>query len=174
MDSKKSIPELFHHTMEHHIEVFHRMKEDKELIGEIQNAAEMILRSLQNDGAIYLCGNGGSAADAQHIATEFVSRFYIERKAMNAEALTVNTSSLTAIGNDYSFEDVFVRQLAAKGHVGDVLIGISTSGKSSNVIKALKYAKSHAIYTVFLTGAKDASLKTDCVICVPSNDTPRI
>jgi len=124
-----------------------------------------------------LCGNGGSAADSQHIATEFVSKFYRERPAFNAESLTVNTSSLTAIGNDYNFERVFVRQLEAKGRPGDVLIGISTSGTAENVTKAAEYAVRNGIHTILLTG--DQGLERadglyECVVRIPSKDIPRI
>lgn len=147
---------------------------------EIQNAvhyiAEEISKSLQQGGQLLLCGNGGSAADAQHLATELVSRFYHERNAFNAEALSVNTSSLTAIGNDYSFDRVFARQVEAKGKAGDVLIGISTSGESANIIEAMKYANSIGMKTVAFTGIHDSTLKklADISISVPSKDTPHI
>ena len=138
--------------------------------------AEEISSSLQQGGQLLFCGNGGSAADAQHLATELVSRFYCERGALNAEALTVNTSALTAIGNDYSFDRVFARQIEAKGREGDVLIGISTSGESKNIIEAVKYAKSINMKTVVFTGKQNSTLKqlADIAISVPSEDTPRI
>ncbi|MCM1124836.1 MAG: SIS domain-containing protein, partial [Eubacterium sp.] len=119
----------------------------------------------------------GSAADAQHIATEFISRFYKERPGLNAEALTVNTSTLTAIGNDYSYERVFARQLEAKAKPGDMVIGITTSGTSKNVLEALRYAGSHEIETVLLMGGfEDPELDgvADHIIKVPSLITPRI
>ena len=124
-----------------------------------------------------MCGNGGSAADAQHIATEFVSRFYTERPGLNAEALSVNTSSLTAIGNDYSFERVFARQLEAKARPGDMVIGISTSGSSGNVLEALRYARNNGIFSVLLMGGFEnpkLNEAADDLIKVPSLITPRI
>ncbi len=160
-----------------HIDVFYELAKDANLKTKIKEVADIVTHSLQSGGALYLCGNGGSAADAQHIATEFVSRFYKERKALNAEALTVNTSSLTAIGNDYDFDKVFVRQLEAKGKMGDVLIGISTSGTSKNVVKTMDYASKNGIHTILLTGNKDnrySDKNYECVIKVPSEDTPRI
>lgn len=133
--------------------------------------------SFRNNGGIFLCGNGGSAADAQHIATEFISRFYRERPGLNAEALSVNTSTLTAIGNDYSFERVFARQLEAKAHPGDMVIGISTSGTSRNVLEALTYAKNNGILTVLMMGGfenPELDEAADYIIRVPSLITPRI
>ena len=126
---------------------------------------------------MFLCGNGGSAADAQHIATEFISRFYKERPAMNAEALTVNTSTLTAIGNDYSYERIFVRQLEAKASRGDMLIAISTSGTSKNILEALRYAGTQGIQTILFMGDHEVKeLKDVCnyVVKVPSKITPRV
>ena len=160
-----------------HIKIFELMKKDDVMLNQIVYAANMVAESLRNGGALYLCGNGGSAADAQHIATEFVSRFYTERKALNAEALTVNTSSITAIGNDYDFDRVFVRQLEAKGKQGDILMGISTSGVSKNVVNAMRYAVENHIHSILLTGNKGIlvnSKEYDVVIKVPSDDTPRI
>lgn len=142
----------------------------------IYAAAEMVRKSLERDGQILLCGNGGSAADAQHIATEFVSRFYHERKALNAEALTTNTSTLTAVGNDYSFDRVFARQVEAKGRQGDILIGISTSGESKNIIEAFDVAKKLNMSIIAFTGNRDCTMKrkADITIDIPSEETPRI
>lgn len=125
---------------------------------------------------VLLCGNGGSAADAQHIAAEFVGKFYFDRPALPAEALTVNSSSLTAIGNDYSFDQVFSRQIEAFGAPGDVCIGISTSGNSRNVIEAMRAARRKSLITVAMTGAGGGQLQAeaDYCICIPSTDTPRI
>lgn len=163
-------------TMEH-IQMFSLMASDSQLIADTMEVAERIAALLNDQGQVFLCGNGGSAADAQHIATEFVSRFYHERRALNAEALTVNTSILTAISNDYSYERVFVRQLEAKARKGDIVIGMSTSGKSKNVIEALHYAHQHGLLSVLLTGDCDVSEargSIDYVIKVPSRITPRI
>jgi D-sedoheptulose 7-phosphate isomerase len=123
-----------------------------------------------------IAGNGGSAADAQHIAAEFVSRFYFDRPALPSIALTTDTSALTAIGNDYGFEHLFSRQLEANGCSGDIYIAISTSGNSRNVLKSLESAKKLGIKTVGLTGRSGGKMKdmVDYCICVPSDETPRI
>src|SRR5580698_8823792 len=141
----------------------------------VAQAALQIVKSLRAGGKVIFCGNGGSAADAQHLAAEFTGRYLKERRALPALALHANTSSLTAIGNDYGFDFVFARQLEALGKEGDVLLGISTSGNSRNVLRAMEVAKSKSIYTIALTGSggkmKDIA---DCAICIPSEETPRI
>jgi len=161
---------------EEHINLFKRLSANYRLGNQIIRVGDEILETFCNQGALYLCGNGGSAADCQHIATEFVSRFFKERQGMNAEALSVNTSTLTAVGNDYSFERVFSRQMEAKGQKGDILIGISTSGTSKNVLEAFRYCKTVGIKTVLLTGEKAIFEQepADWVIRVPSCVTPRI
>jgi D-sedoheptulose 7-phosphate isomerase len=138
--------------------------------------AEMLIRAIRRGNKVLLFGNGGSAADAQHIAAEFVGRYYLDRPALPAHALTVNTSSLTAIGNDYDYDQIFSRQIEAFGQAGDVAIGISTSGNSRNVIEALRAAKRKDMITVGMTGESGGQLKVeaDYCICVPSGDTPRI
>src|SRR5689334_13188734 len=135
-----------------------------------------ITQSLNSGGKIIFFGNGGSAADAQHLAAEFTGRYLKERQPLPALALSVNSSSLTAIGNDYGFELVFARQLEALGKHGDVAVGISTSGNSLNVVRAFEAAKSKGIFTVALTGSGGGQMGTiaDCTICVPSPETPRI
>ena len=168
---------FFDKIYKEHLDAFQKLFYDKMLREKIAEAADIILKTFRESGQLLLCGNGGSAADAQHIATEFVSRFYMERKALNAEALTINTSSLTAIGNDYTFDKVFSRQVEAKGRKGDVLIGISTSGKSANVIEAMKYAKSIGMSTIAFTGENNntpMAAYADVLINVPSNITPRV
>jgi D-sedoheptulose 7-phosphate isomerase len=139
-------------------------------------AAEGLIAAIRAGGKVLLFGNGGSAADAQHLAAEFVSRFYLERRALPALALTVDTSVLTAIGNDYTFDRVFARQIEALGQPGDVAIGLSTSGNSANVIAALQTARSRQMLTIALTGQSGGSLAglVDHCIRVPSADTPRI
>jgi D-sedoheptulose 7-phosphate isomerase len=167
----------FYKRLEEHTNTFKNMASDIELINNVMQIGDDIIELLENKGEVFLCGNGGSAADAQHIATEFVSRFYKERRALNAEALTVNTSTLTAIGNDYSYEKVFVRQLEAKAKEGDILIGISTSGKSKNVIEAIRYAKKQGLITVMLMGEhenRELDDISDYLIKIPSKITPRI
>ena len=175
---QKDAPEnYFYKRWSEHACLFKRMASDHKLITDIMQIAEDIVKLQKRNSSVFLCGNGGSAADAQHIATEFISRFYKERPAMNAEALTVNTSTLTAVGNDYSYERIFVRQLEAKGKNGDMLIGISTSGRSKNVMEALRYAKKNGIISVLLTGDcnnVEAEQICDYVIRVPAKETPRI
>jgi D-sedoheptulose 7-phosphate isomerase len=139
-------------------------------------AAEIVNTYKQNDGKVLFCGNGGSAADAQHIAAELSGRFYTDREPLFAEALHVNSSYLTAVANDYSYNEVYARMVKAAGRKGDVLIGISTSGNSANVIKAIEEANKRGLITVGMTGEKGGKMKDLCkyLINVPSNDTPRI
>lgn len=167
----------FYQRIDEHTQIFKSMSSDQNLINLVMEIGDKIIESFKNGGQLLLCGNGGSAADAQHIATEFVSRFYKERSAMNAEALTVNTSTLTAISNDYSYERIFTRQIEAKGRPGDILIGISTSGKSKSVIEALRYARDNGILSIILMGDFynfELEQATDYIIRVPSKITPRI
>ena len=142
----------------------------------VVRAAMEIVRSLHEGGKVLFFGNGGSAADAQHLAAEFTGRYLKERRALPALALHTNTSSLTAIGNDYGFDFVFARQLEALGKPGDVAVGISTSGNSHNVLRAFEAAKARSIYTVALTGGSGGAMRNvaDCTICIPSRETPRI
>jgi D-sedoheptulose 7-phosphate isomerase len=142
----------------------------------IAAVAEAVARSMQQGQKLLLFGNGGSAADAQHIAAEFVGRFAIERVALPASALSVNTSCLTAIGNDFGFDRVFARQIEAFGKPGDVALGISTSGDSPNVLLGLAKAKEMGLTAVALTGDSGGKMKreADYCICVPSSETPRI
>ena len=157
-----------------------RMKEEIldniETVKIIAKIAEVIIEAYRKGKKVILFGNGGSAADAQHIAAELVGKYYLERAPLPAIALTVNTSSLTAIGNDYSFAQVFAKQLEALGEAGDVAIGISTSGNSENVLEALKVAKKKGLITIGFTGKKGGKLKdiVDYCLHIPGNDTPRI
>src|SRR6267378_8037856 len=142
----------------------------------IAKISEILIDALQKGNKALLFGNGGSAADAQHIAAELVGRFAFDRPALPALALSVNTSSVTAIGNDYGFDQVFSRQLEALAHTDDVAIGISTSGNSPNVVRAISMAKKMGLHTIALAGRTGGNLRkaVDHCICVPSNDTPRI
>ena len=148
----------------------------KELLPLIKKVGEICVKSLKNGNKIIICGNGGSAADAQHIAAELSGRFKKERKALAGIALTTDTSALTAIGNDYGFEYIFSRQVEAIGKKGDVLIAISTSGNSQNVINAIKSAKKIGCKIITLTGKDGGKMKDmgDINIIIPSNNTPRI
>lgn len=149
---------------------------DEKLISNIEKAAQIIVDCYRNKGKVLFCGNGGSAADAQHLAAELSGRFYYDRPALEAEALHVNTSYLTAVGNDYSFDQIYSRILSASGKTGDVLVGISTSGNSKNVLEAQKVAKQKGMKIISLTGESGGEMKnsTDCLINVPSKLTPRI
>lgn len=132
----------------------------------IRSIADTCTQTLKNGGKIMFCGNGGSAADSQHLAAEFVGRYKLERKALNSVALTVDTSILTAIGNDYGYDDVFRRQVEGIGHKGDVLIGLSTSGNSRNVLLAFEQAASMGITTVAFTGCGGGKMKEKADICL--------
>jgi D-sedoheptulose 7-phosphate isomerase len=153
-----------------------RLLEDETTVQLIAAVTEVLVHALQQGQKVLLFGNGGSAADAQHIAAEFVGRFALERAALPASALSVDTSCLTAIGNDYGFERVFARQIEAFGKPGDVAVGISTSGNSANVLLGLAKAKEMGMTTVALAGASGGKMKNsaDHCICAPSDETPRI
>jgi D-sedoheptulose 7-phosphate isomerase len=142
----------------------------------VAKVSEVLVNALRQGNKALLFGNGGSAADAQHIAAELVGRFAFDRPALPALALSVNSSCVTAIGNDYGFDRVFSRQLEALARPGDVAIGISTSGNSSNVLNAMSTAKKMSLHTIALTGGTGGNLQgsVDHCICVPSNETPRI
>lgn len=163
--------------LKQHMEIFERISSYDELQSKIMQLGDAIIKALSEGGGVYLCGNGGSAADAQHIAAEFSCRFYKNRAGLNAEALTCNSSALTAIGNDFTFDFLFERQLQAKARKGDVFIAISTSGSSPNIINALKYARSNDIVSVLFTGDKGRlpeEAVADYIIDIPSEVTPRI
>lgn len=161
-------------SLEQHQEVFQQIIETK--TEAIKNCGEIIAGSIRNGGKILICGNGGSASDAQHIATEFVGRFENERRGLAAIALTTDTSALTAIGNDYGFEKVFARQVEALAREEDCLIGISTSGNSPNVLAAVMAARLNGCKTIGLTGAGGKKLASlcDAAVLVPSSRTCRI
>ncbi|GHV03428.1 phosphoheptose isomerase 1 [Campylobacterota bacterium] len=143
---------------------------------EIETAALMCAASLKSGGRVLLCGNGGSAGDAQHIAAELTGRYKKERKPLAAIALTTDTSALTAIGNDYGFEQIFSRQVEALGRTGDILIAISTSGNSKNILAALRIAHKIGMRSIGLSGKDGGEMRELCDInlIAPSNDTPRI
>lgn len=163
-------------SIEASIAVKRRLLSSPEIISMVAEVSEIIVSSFERGHKVILFGNGGSAADAQHIAAEFVGRFAFDRPALPALALSVNTSCVTAIGNDYGFDLIFARQIEALGCPGDVAIGISTSGNSHNIIEAGLRAKNLGLHTVGLTGCTGGKLKdaVDYCICVPSNETPRL
>ncbi len=167
---------LVRRKLEESIDVKKKILESQGLLETIISVALKIADAFKQDKKVLLCGNGGSAADAQHIAAELSGKFYMDRPPLFAEALHVNTSYLTAVANDYSYDEIFSRLVKAKGRKGDILIGISTSGRSKNVIKALIQAKEIGMITVGMTGADGSGMKPWCdyLIEVPSTDTPRI
>ena len=158
------------------IAVKQQLLEDEMLLERIQEVTHVCIDAFKADQQILFGGNGGSAADAQHLAAEFSGRFYKEREPLNAEALHVNTSYLTAVANDYSYDEIYARIVKAKGRKGDVLFGISTSGNSKNIIRAIEVAKERGIITIGLTGATGGKMRDLCDywLPVPSTDTPRI
>jgi D-sedoheptulose 7-phosphate isomerase len=149
---------------------------NENLIQILADCSNEIVKAFQNGNKVLFCGNGGSAADAQHLAAEFSGRFYTDRDALPAEALHVNTSYLTAVANDYSYDVVYSRIIKGIGRKGDVLVGLSTSGNSGNIVKAFEMAKEKGMITVGLTGATGGKMKelSDFLLNVPSTDTPRI
>lgn len=166
--------------IKNHFEESLRVKEqilrDEDLIALIEKVARELIKAYQNGKKTLIAGNGGSAADAQHMAGEFVSRFYFDRPGIASIALTTDTSIITAIGNDYGYEKLFSRQVEAQGVSGDVFIGISTSGNSKNILEALKVCKQKGILSVGFTGASGGAMNELCDYCikVPSSCTPRI
>lgn len=150
--------------------------QDERLLNTIKLVADTITHSLQTDHKVLFCGNGGSAADAQHLAAEFSGRFYKDRQPLYAEALHCNTSYMTAVGNDYGYDQVYARILRGIGRSGDVLVAISTSGNSANILEAIKVAKEQGMIVVSMTGSTGGKMKdsSDYLINIPSTDTPRI
>jgi len=164
---------IFHNNLNEHLELFGKLYL---LNDSISCAADMAICSLRSKGKIMLCGNGGSAADSQHIAAELTGRFINDRAPLAALALSTDTSAITCIGNDYSFNDIFERQVRGLGHPGDCLVAISTSGNSENVLRAVRTAKSMCISTIGLLGRDGGKLRDVCdhSILVPSYTTARI
>lgn len=158
------------------IDVKQQVLNSEELISAIEKVVHLIVAAFQNGRHVYFCGNGGSAADAQHLAAEFSGRFYTDRKALPAEALHCNTSYLTAVANDYGYDVIYSRIVDGIGQEGDVLIGLSTSGNSKNIINAFEKAREKKMLTVAFTGDSGGAMKscTDYLINIPSTDTPRI
>lgn len=170
------IDEIIKSQIKESIDVKNKILSDESLLTQIEKASEEIVKCYKSGHMLLLCGNGGSAGDAQHIAGEMVARFRIERKALSALAFNTNSSVVTAIGNDYEYNIIFERQVEAFGHSGDVLIAISTSGNSESVVRAIEKAKSMGIKTVSLLGKGGGACKdiSDYAIVVPCDDTARI
>lgn len=159
-----------------HIEMMQKIVGEQQLTSEIKEIVEIVTTCFKNGHKLMFCGNGGSAADAQHLAAEFSGRFYLNRRPLDAEALHVNTSYLTAVGNDFDFATIYERAVEAKGRKGDVLIALSTSGKSENIVRACRKAKVMGIFCISFTGMNKVELHQICDknILIPSADTPRI
>jgi D-sedoheptulose 7-phosphate isomerase len=176
MESEGHFEKQVRKSIEASIAVKERLLEDAKLVATVSRVTEIMIDAFRAGNKVILFGNGGSAADAQHIAAEFVGRFAFDRPALPALALSVNTSCVTAIGNDYGFDLVFSRQIEALAHRGDVAIGITTSGQSLNVLRGVSTARKMGLHTVGLTGSAGSKLvdAVDYCICAPSNETPRI
>ena len=171
-----SIKDYIKHEIEGCKSIMEGMLNNQNLLKSVEEASNACINALQNGNKILLAGNGGSAADAQHIAGELVSRFMFDRPGLPAIALTTDTSILTAVGNDYGYEKLFSRQVQAHGKSGDILICYSTSGKSPNIISAIKEAKSMDMITIGLCGNLGGFMVENCdhILEVPSNNTPKI
>ncbi len=158
------------------VSVKEKVMADPVLIATIQTLTEQIVAAFNRGNKVLFCGNGGSAADAQHLAAEFSGRFYTDRNPLPSEALHCNTSYLTAVANDYGYEFVYSRLLKGMGREGDIIVGLSTSGNSGNILKAFELARTMGITTVGFTGDTGGKMKvlSDYLVNVPSNDTPRI
>lgn len=168
--------ERFKENIRSSIKVKEQILADTEMLSRLEKAVGTIVDAFKKGNRIWFCGNGGSAADAQHLAAEFSGRFYTDRMALPAEALHCNTSYLTAVANDYSYEVIYSRLVQGICSKGDVLIGLSTSGNSANIVKAFETAREKGVITVGLTGSSGGKMKdlSDILFNVPSGDTPRI
>jgi D-sedoheptulose 7-phosphate isomerase len=162
--------------IESSIDVKKQLLSDEAMLDQINVVTTAITDAFKNGNSVYFAGNGGSAADAQHLAAEFSGRFYKDRKALPSDALHCNTSYLTAVANDYSYDVIYARLLEGLAKPGDVLVGISTSGNSANIVKAFEMAKTIGVVTIGFTGASGGKMKelSDYLINIPSNTTPRI
>ncbi len=158
------------------IDVKRQLLKDEKILSTISNCVDVIVQAFKNGNKVLFCGNGGSAADAQHLAAEFSGRFYLDRDALPAEALHCNSSYITAVGNDYGYDFIYSRMIKGVGQKGDVLVGLSTSGNSKNIIKAFEVAKEKGMITIGFTGATGGNIRSLCdyLINIPSTDTPRI
>lgn len=158
------------------ISIKQKLLQNDDIMVDIIKVADLIVEAFNKGNKLLFCGNGGSAADAQHLAAEFSGKYYLNRPPLHAEALHTDTSFMTAVSNDFSFDEVYARLIQGIGKQGDILIGMSTSGNSKNVIKALEEAKKKNIMTIGFTGKANGNMKSYCdyLINIPSDDTPRI
>lgn len=163
-------------AIQNSISVKQQILQDAELLDRVALTVSQMVKTLKNGGKIHFCGNGGSAADAQHLAAELSGRFYFDREPLNAEALHCNTSYLTAVANDYGYDEVYARLLKGTAHNGDLLVALSTSGNSVNILKTCKLASEMGVFVIGMTGASGGDLKrySNILLNVPSSDTPRI
>lgn len=164
------------HNLESAIHLKQRLLEDEEMIALVSEISDIVINCYRNKGKVFFCGNGGSAADAQHLAAELSGRYYYDRPPLFAEALHVNTSYITAVANDYSYDEIYSRWITAIGNENDVLFAISTSGNSTNVIKAVEQANKNGMITVGFTGKTGGKMGAICdhLLAIPDTDTPRI
>lgn len=167
---------LIEKAIKNSIETKNKLLQNKDILDCIEKIADEMVNAFKQNKKVLFCGNGGSAADAQHLSAEFSGRFYFDRAPLFSEALHANTSFLTAVANDYSYDEVYSRMVRAMGREGDVLVGISTSGNSKNIIKAIETANNLKMITIGFTGQDGGKMKDICkyIIKIPSNDTPRI
>lgn len=175
-ENQKIEMEKIRDIIQESINVKQQILEDGSLVKTMQECVDVIVKAFENGNKVLFCGNGGSASDAQHLAAELTGRFYTDRDALPAEALHCNTSYITAVANDYHYDVIYSRLLKGIGNPGDVLIGLSTSGNSKNIINAFEVAKEKKMITIGFTGSTGGKLKelSDYLINVPSDDTPRI
>lgn len=173
MDSEVSYQSAIESIWDEHL---HAATALRSLAPAVDQVVAVVARSMAAGGALLVCGNGGSAADAQHIAAELTGRFFRDRRPLPALALHANTSSLTAIANDYGYEEVFAREVGAHGRAGDVLLALSTSGNSPNILRAIEAARAKRMIVIGLTGESGGKMRDVCdvCLCVPSTSTPRI
>lgn len=167
---------LIKQAIQNNIETKNKILNNPEIISLIGKAAEEMITAFKNDKKVLFCGNGGSAADSQHLAAELSGKYYLDREPLSAEPLNINTSFLTAVANDLSYEQVFSRLIKAVGRSGDILVALSTSGRSPNILRALEMANNIGMITIGLTGETGGKMGEFCkyLIKVPSTDTPRI
>ncbi len=175
-NNKTTMQQQIKNIIANSIEVKQQLLANETILATVQSCVEVLVAAFKNGNKVLFCGNGGSAADAQHLAAEFSGRFYIDRDALPAEALHCNTSYLTAVANDYSYNEIYARLIKGIGNKADVLIGLSTSGNSKNIVRAFEVAKQKEMITIGMTGTTGGTMKelSDYLLNVPSTDTPRI
>jgi len=164
------------HNLQNSISLKQRLLDDDEMVALVSEISDVVVECYRNGGKVFFCGNGGSAADAQHLAAELSGRYYYDRPPLFAEALHVNTSYITAVANDYSYDEIYARWITAIGQKNDVLIALSTSGNSANVVRAIEQANRNGMKTVGFTGKSGGKMGSICdlLLAIPDTDTPRI